>query len=42
MGFRKRSTGAKEADFGRFSAPKKVTREAFHYFPNSFSTHFGE
>src|SRR5215211_6673909 len=27
---------------GRFLAPKKHGREAFGYFPNSFSTHFGE
>src|SRR5215204_5389658 len=27
---------------GRFLAPKKHGREAFGYFPNSFSTHLGE
>jgi hypothetical protein len=42
MGFRRRSRGAKEAAISRFLPPQKRAREALGYFPNSFSTHFGE
>jgi hypothetical protein len=42
MGVLKALKRAKEAAIGRFLPPRKRTREALGYFPNSFSTHSGE
>src|SRR5215207_1732683 len=41
-GLRKRPKGVEGVSIGRLLVPKKRSRDAFSYFPNSFSTHFGE
>ena len=42
IGVPKAAEGVERAPIGRFLPPKKRSREAFGYFPNSFSMHFGE
>jgi hypothetical protein len=39
-GLRKWLRRVQGSPIGRFLAPKKCAREAFRYFPNSFSTTF--
>src|SRR5215212_1364022 len=42
IGFRRPQRGAQRASIGRLLPPKQHAREAYGYFPNSFSTHSGE
>jgi hypothetical protein len=41
-GLRKRPKGVEGVSIGRLLVPKKRSRDAFGYFPNSFSMHAGE
>src|SRR5215217_2116761 len=42
IGATKRPRGVKEVPIGCLLAPKKSARDTFCYFPNSFSTSFGD
>jgi hypothetical protein len=41
-GLQERSEGIEGVPIGRLLPPKERGRDAFSYFPNSFSTHSGE